>query len=164
MKSLRILVPVVLLGAGLAVGVIWWTGGPGAPPAASTRPADAVADVSPAPEPSRAAVAPPSTAEAEVAPRRTAELAFPVAGTVAARTVEVGDDVAAGDVLARLDAATQRARVAEAAAAVSAADAQVAAAREGVRAAERQRAVQAAAVNVARAAREAADAGARLAA
>ena len=159
MKILRILVPLALVVAGGVLGVTWWLGGDDAPNEAPPAAAAPSGDVAP-----RSAVAPPTTAEAEVAPRRTADVAFGVAGTVAARAVEVGDPVEAGDVLARLDDATQRARLAEAEAAVSAADAAVAAAREGVRAAETQRAVQTAAIRVAEAAREAADAGARLAA
>lgn len=47
-------------------------------------------------------------------PRDTYELGFPLGGVVRAVEVEEGDEVAAGDVLARLDPTTQRAAVTQA--------------------------------------------------
>ncbi len=103
-----------------------------------------------------------TSAEAEVAPLRTAELAFPVSGIVAERLVEVGDDVQAGDPLLRLDSADAQARLGEAQAAVTAADAQIAVAQAAQAAAERQVEVAQAAVAPARAQRDAATAALRL--
>jgi multidrug resistance efflux pump len=83
------------------------------------------------------------SAEGEVRPLRSADLAFPVAGVLAERLVAVGDAVDEGDALLRLDDETERARLREADAALAAADAQVevartaqASAREQVRAAQ----------------------------
>lgn len=53
-------------------------------------------------------------AEGKVVPVRSAALSLPVSGIVAAVLVEEGDDVGGGDVLLRLEAARQRAAVAQA--------------------------------------------------
>jgi HlyD family secretion protein len=54
------------------------------------------------------------SAEAFVVPLREANLAFEANGLMVALNVEEGDEVAAGDVLAQLDDATEKARLAEA--------------------------------------------------
>ena len=97
MKTLRILVPVALVVAAGVLGVTWWLGSGDAPPSdATTTPTD-VAAPSGAVPPSRTAVAPPSTAEAEVAPRRTADVAFGVAGTgFVGRAAAVGEPLVEG--------------------------------------------------------------------
>jgi multidrug resistance efflux pump len=151
----------VLLGVAAGIGAVWIVRGPLAPPAVATvtpsdglaasgeaAPADAATEGAPAEpvsEPRAPATVPglADSAEGEVRPLRSADLAFPVAGVLAERLVAVGDAVDEGDALLRLDDETERARLREADAALAAADAQVevartaqASAREQVRAAQ----------------------------
>ncbi len=104
----------------------------------------------------------PTSAEAEVRPLRSSDLAFAGTGILAERLVEEGDEVAAGDPLLRLDDERERARLSEAEAALAAAEARLQAARAGERAAERQIAVADAAVRMAEAQRDGAEAALRL--
>jgi len=104
----------------------------------------------------------PTSAEAEVRPLRSSDLAFSGTGVLVERFVNEGDDVVAGDPLLRLDDERERARLREADAALAAADARLQAAQAGERAAERQIAVADAAVRVAEAQRDAAQAALRL--
>ena len=166
----------VLLGVAAGIGAVWIVRGPLAPPAATPAAASDragssggatsdAADAGAAPAGSTAAPAAPATvpgladsAEGEVRPLRSADLAFPVAGVLAERLVAVGDAVEEGDALLRLDDETERARLREADAALAAADAQVEVARTAqVSAREQIRASQASLAS-AQAARDAADA------
>jgi multidrug efflux pump subunit AcrA (membrane-fusion protein) len=65
------------------------------------------------------------SASAEVVPQDHVNLSFPLTGTVASLTVQVGDQVSAGDPLVSLDTLILEARVAEAEANVAAAETQV---------------------------------------
>ncbi|QRM57490.1 efflux RND transporter periplasmic adaptor subunit [Sinorhizobium sp. BG8] len=65
-----------------------------------------------------------ATLSGEVKARVASELSFRVAGRIAERTVNVGDHVKAGDLLARIDPKEQRADVAVAKATVQSAEAQ----------------------------------------
>lgn len=172
----------VLVGAVLGAAAIWLLPGRASPTAASDRGPGATGDVvpgdGPAAEPAPGdgvdevdaapASAPrpvqglPDTAEAEVRPLRASNLAFPVAGILAERMVDVGDDVAAGEPLLRLDDARERALLREADAALAAADVQVRVARTSEAAARQQVAAAEASVVAAAAARDAADAALRL--
>lgn len=122
------------------------SGGPATDEAPATRPVAGV----------------PTSAEAELRPLRTADLAFAGTGVLAQRLVTEGDDVVAGDPLLRLDDERERAGLREADAALAAAHARLQAAQAGERAAERQIAVADAAVRVAEAQRDAAQAALRL--
>lgn len=172
----------VLVGAVLGAAAIWLLPDRASPTTASDGAPAATGDVvpgdGPAAEPAPGAggdeldgapaSAPrpvqglPDTAEAEVRPLRSSQLAFPVAGVLAERLVDVGDDVAAGDPLLRLDDARERALLREADAALTAADAQVRVARTSESAARQQVAAAEASVLAAEAARDAADAALRL--
>ncbi len=180
----------VLVGAGLAVGAAFVlrsqgllafgtsddavaesarVPGPGDGPAEPSAGASEDASTASGPESAsddraaaRAAAGVPTSAEAEVRPLRSSDLAFAATGILAERLVGEGDEVAAGDVLLRLDDARERARLREADAALAAAEASLQAARAGERAAERQIAVADAAVRMAEAQRDAADAALRL--
>lgn len=103
-----------------------------------------------------------TSAEAEVAPLRTADLAFPITGIVSERLVNVGDDVDAGAPLLRLDARDAQARLREAQAAVAAADGQIEVAQAAGTVARRQVDAAQAAVAQAQAQRDAAQAALRL--
>jgi len=110
-----------------------------------------------------ASVLPVATfAEGEVHPRRTADLAFSVAGVVSQRLVEVGDEVEAGAPLLRLDSSNEQALLRQAEAALSAADAQVGVAQAAEMAARQQVAAADAGVAVAKAQLDAAEASAKL--
>lgn len=168
----------VLVGAGLVVGAGFVLRSQGA--LSFGAPEDAVAESARMPDPDDRSVQPsggasgdgpaapspvagvPTSAEAEVRPLRSSDLAFAGTGVLAERLVAEGDDVVAGDPLLRLDDEGERARLREADAALAAADARLQAARAGERAAERQIAVADAAVRVAEAQRDAAQAALRL--
>ncbi|MEJ2357066.1 MAG: HlyD family efflux transporter periplasmic adaptor subunit [Deinococcales bacterium] len=101
-------------------------------------------------------------AEAEVRPRRTADLAFAVSGVVSERLVEVGDEVEAGAPLLRLDSSSEQALLRQAEAALAAADAQVGVAQAAEVAARQQVAAADAGVAVAKAQLDAAEAAVKL--
>jgi len=102
-----------------------------------------------------------ASAEGEVRPVRSAALAFPVAGVVAERLVEVGDQVEAGAPLLRLDSSDEEALLRQAEAALAAAQAQVGVAQAAGKAAVQQVAAADAAVDVAKAQLDAADTAVR---
>lgn len=171
----------VLIGAALTAAAFWWFARPPAssagpadagPARSASGPADAAAGASTANDPGAseggeaslpAAVAGlPDSAEAEVRPLRSSEVSFAVAGVLAERLVDEGDDVVAGEALLRLDDASERARLREADAALAAADAQVGVAHSSEAIARRRVTAAEATVRAAEAARDAADAALRL--
>jgi len=168
---MRVLRPVLFVLVGMAVGAGgWWLLAPTGGPVESDVVEGTPSDVAPAPtapvEDASGDVTvlagTPSTAEGEVEPLRSAAVAFPIAGLLAERYVEIGDAVEAGDPLLRLVDDRERTRLREAEAAQAAAEASLEAASAGVLAAERQVTVAEAAVEVARAQRDAAQAAFRL--
>jgi membrane fusion protein (multidrug efflux system) len=174
---MRVIRPLLLVLLGVAAGVaaVWLVRGPLAPPAEAPPAAqDGAAPDAPGPsaeaadeasEPEPAAATVPGladSAEGEVRPLRSTELAFPVGGVLAERLVAVGEAVAAGDALLRLDDAQERARLREAEAAVAAAEAQVEVARTAEASAQEQVRAAQASLASAEAARDAADAALQL--
>lgn len=102
-----------------------------------------------------------ASAEGEVRPVRSADLAFPVAGVVAERLVDVGDEIESGAPLLRLDSSDEEALLRQAEAALAASQAQVAVAQAAENASVQQVGVADAAVDVARAQLDAADTAVR---
>jgi multidrug resistance efflux pump len=102
-----------------------------------------------------------TSAEAEVRPLRSAELAFPVPGVLAERLVQVGDEVQAGAALLRLDSSDEQALLRQAEAALAASAAQVGVAQAAEEAAKQQVAAADAAVDVAKAQLDGADTAVR---
>ncbi len=102
-----------------------------------------------------------TSAEAEVRPLRSAELAFPVSGVLAERLVAVGDEVQAGAALLRLDSSGEQALLRQAEAALAASAAQVGVAQAAEEAAKQQVAAADAAVDVAKAQLDGADTAVR---
>jgi multidrug resistance efflux pump len=175
---MRLIRPLLLVLLGVAAGVaaVWIVRGPLAPPAEAPPTAEdaatsgAASEAAESPGADAGAAPPPAatvpgladSAEGEVRPLRATELAFAVGGVLAERLVTVGDAVAAGDALLRLDDAQERARLREAEAAVAAADAQVEVARTAEASAQQQVRAAQASLASAEAARDAADAALQL--
>ncbi len=136
------------------------TGG-GAAGGATSNAGSSNAPSSNAPASAETALPVAASAEGEVRPVRSAALAFPVAGVVAERLVDVGDEVEAGAPLLRLDSSDEEARQRQAEAALAAAQAQVGVAQAAEKAAAQQVAAADAAVDVAKAQLDAADTAVR---
>ena len=166
MRLVRVLLITLVVVSIVGTGAWWFffrtttTSDPAANPDSTEAAAESA--VPPAAPATNIVAGTPSTAEVEVAPRRTASLSFSVSGLLAERIVDVGTLVAEGEPILRLEDSRERARLAEAQAALAAAEAAVASAQAGAAAAERQRAVQAAAITVVQAQRDAAEAALRL--
>jgi RND family efflux transporter MFP subunit len=111
----------VLVALALLVGFVLGAGSFATEPPPTRPPATATPRPTPSPTPIDLSV----VASAVVVPTRSADLAMTTAGRVAAVLVEAEDDVAAGDVLLRLDSSAQQAAVSFASADVRRAEAAV---------------------------------------